>query len=86
MSIAVRIPKETHSSTRAAAALRGKTPGEMIAEAWDEYLANHRDEFSSDLEKAAQLVKAGDFDGLAKHASRDAESRAAQAVARRNRS
>jgi hypothetical protein len=82
MSVAVRVPEETHDSSKAMGALRGRTTGAMLALAWEEYLANHQDEFSSDLQRAAELVQAGDFEGLAVHASRDAGDRAAQAAAR----
>lgn len=50
--------------------------------AWEEYLANHAEDFAEDAHTATQLIADDDMDGLATHASRFAAERAAAAVAR----
>ncbi len=85
MSTAVRIPDEVHADVKAIAAMRGKVPGEVLAAAWREYLANHRDEVAEDFEIAAKLIREGDMEGLAEHAGRftQEEAEAAAEAARR---
>ncbi len=79
-----RIPEETSLSVRQVAALKGATPGDLLRDAWNEYLENHRSEFASNLELAAQMMRAGDTVGLAKVVlgeQADLAGRAAEAAA-----
>ena len=71
----VRIPADVFQSARRIAALQGRTPGDVLADAWHEYLVENREQFAADLEEAAELVRAGDTEGLARHTSRSAEER-----------
>jgi hypothetical protein len=50
----------------------------LVAEAWREYIANHREEFAADLEKTAQLLRDGTLSHLAEFSSRNADARAAR--------
>jgi hypothetical protein len=77
----VRVPEHVLLETKRLAVLKGQQPGEMLATAWREYLANHRDEFAADLEETARLLRDGTLDELAAHVSRDADERAAAASA-----
>ena len=76
MSTVVRIPDHVHLESKSIAAVRGQQQGELLAEAWREYLASHRDEFADDLEAAATLLRDGTLDDLASFASRNAGERA----------
>lgn len=80
MSDTVRIPTDTHDDIKRIAALQGRTPGELITEAWNQYLDMHRAEFASDFEKAAEAIRTGDTAALAQFASRSAIDRAAAAA------
>ena len=82
MTTVVRIPTDIHAEAKHVAALHGKQPGEVLAEAWREYLANHREQFAGDLEEAARLLRNGTLEDLASFASRNAGSRAEAAAAR----
>ncbi len=86
MTRVLRVPEQVHSEATQIAALRHSQPGHLVAEAWREYIANHREEFAADLEKTAQLLRDGTLEQLAKFASRNASARAAQAVERLNSS
>lgn len=70
MSAVTRLPAEVHASAKAIAVMQGCTPGEVIAQAWREYVERHSDEFAADFERAAALIRAGDTGGLAAHANR----------------
>lgn len=80
MSSVVRVPGTVHNQAKQLAGMRGQQPGEVIAEAWAEYIENHRGEFASDLEEAARVLREGTLDELATFASRNVESRAKAAA------
>lgn len=82
MSRVVRVPEQVHNEATEIAALRRVQPGELIAQAWAEYIKNHREEFAADLEKTAKLLRDGTMDDLAAHVSRNAGDRAEKAVER----
>ena len=66
MSIVVRLPDELYESARQFAALQGRQASDLLAEAWDQYLRDHRDQLAADLEQAAKLLRAGDSQALSK--------------------
>lgn len=82
MSTVMRVPTEVHAEAKRIAALRGRQPGEIVAQAWREYLDRHRDEFAADLEEAARLLREGTVDDVASFASRNAAARAEAAAER----
>jgi hypothetical protein len=84
MTRVLRVPEQVHEEATEIAALRRSQPGELVAEAWREYIAKHRDEFAADLERAAKLLRDGTLDELASFTSRNADARAAEAVERLN--
>lgn len=79
----LRVPEGTHSEATQMAALRGSSAGQLLADAWHEYMEHHREEFAADLEKVAKLMRDGTLDQLAEFTSRNAERRAAEAIERR---
>jgi hypothetical protein len=78
----VRVPEGVHLEAKQIAQLRGQQPGEVIAEAWQQYMAENRSRFAADLEEAAELLRNGSTEDLAKFASRNARDRAEAAAAR----
>ncbi len=80
MSVVVRLPEDLYESARRIAALQGRQASELIEEAWAQYLTEHRDQFASDLEQAAKLLRAGDTEGLARLANRGTAMRAEEAA------
>lgn len=78
----VRVPTDVHAQVNRLAALRGQQPGQLLAKAWEEYLANHREAFAVDLEQAARIVRDGTLDDLAAFTSRNAGERAREAAER----
>jgi cytochrome c553 len=84
MSRVLRVPEQVHNEATQIAALRRSQPGHLIAEAWNEYVANHRKEFAEELEHTAKLLRDGTLDELAAYVSREAGDRAEQAVRRLN--
>lgn len=79
----LRVPSATHLEATQMAALRGQSAGQLVAEAWRDYMAHHREEFAEDLEKVAKLMRDGTLEQLAEFTSRNADTRAAEAVKRR---
>ncbi len=80
----MRVPTEVQEEAARVGALRRQQAGELLAEAWREYMANHREEFATEFEEAARLLRDGTLDQLADFASRNVEQRAAEAVKRRS--
>lgn len=78
----VRVHQETHEQTKQMAALVGKNPGELLDEAWGEYMENHRAAFAAELETAANLVRNGSRQDLAEFANRNNGEKAKRASAR----
>src|SRR4051812_39912553 len=64
----MRVPTEVHQQVSRLAKLCGDAPAELLAAAWREYVERHRDDFASDLEKAASLVRNGTLDELVEFA------------------
>jgi hypothetical protein len=85
MSVVVRLPEDIHTSAKQAGSLQGRSAAEMMSEAWREYLAAHRDELASDFEEAAELLRSGDTEALARFANRSVVERAEAAAERIHR-
>lgn len=80
MSTTVRVSEDLLDDVRRIGALQGKAPGEMLAQAWGDYLDRHRDEIAENFERAAVLIRAGDTHGLAEHVGRNRRARAEAAA------
>jgi predicted transcriptional regulator len=76
----VRISKDLSSEVAKIAALRGQTSGDLLAEAWKEFLARNKDAFAKDMEEAAKIIRTGTTQDLASFISRDASARAEAAA------
>jgi hypothetical protein len=77
----VRVPTDIHTEATRIAALRGQTPGELLAEAWKEFFTKHREHFAKDLEEAASIVRRGTTDELTAFVARGAKDRAQASAA-----
>jgi hypothetical protein len=64
----IRVPTDVHQQVNRLAKLCGDQPAELLAAAWHEYVERHRDDFASDLETAAALVRNGTLDELVEFA------------------
>ena len=82
---AVRVSTELLEDVKRIAALRGGTPGAVLADAWAEFVARHRDEIANDFEEVAAMLGAGDRAGLVCFTQRTARARAAAAAERASR-
>jgi len=76
----VRISKDLSSEVAKIAALRGQTSGDLLAEAWKEFLARNKDAFAKDMEEAATIIRTGTTKDLAAFISRDVSTRAKAAA------
>ncbi len=86
-TVAVRIPDDIHGDVKAIAAMRGKTPGAMLAQAWIEFTERHRAEISEEFDAVARMFREGDREGLAELSRQSRRERAeAAAAAARNAS
>lgn len=72
----MRVPTAVQQEAVQIAALRRQQPAQVLAEAWNEYMQTHREQFAADLEKAATLMRDGNLEDLAAFASRNVEARA----------
>ena len=75
-SIPVRIPAKTNSEVRAVASVTQRTPGALLAEAWDAYITAHREELERNFNTIGQFLHEGDTEGLSVFLQRNAEVRA----------
>ena len=80
MTVVVRLPEELYESAKRFAALQGRQPSDVLADAWGQYLEANREQLAADLEQAAQMLRAGETDALAEFASRSARARAEAAA------
>lgn len=81
-SSVVRIPTRIQIESKRLAALQGVLPGDLLAEAWTEYLESHKEEFAAELEQAARILRDGTSTDAAEFASRNAKERAKAAADR----
>lgn len=77
----VRIPEETLRSARQISGLLGTTPGSLLQEAFQEYVASHRDEINEAFDYAKKYIASQDRDGLVHLASQGIRERARRAAA-----
>jgi hypothetical protein len=77
----VRIPEDTLRSARQISGLLGTTPGSLLHEAYQEYLANHREEINDVFDYAKKYVASQDREGLLHLASQGIRERAKRAAA-----
>jgi predicted DNA-binding protein len=82
MSVVLRVPEELYESARKIAALQGRQAGDLLNEAWEQYLETHREQLATDFEDAAKMIRAGDTSGLGELANRTTKQRAADAASR----
>ena len=76
----VRIPEEVLAHVQQIAALRGSKAGDLLAQAWEEFLKNHRDEIAESFDEVAALVRAGDTRSLMERSRDSRRIRAAEAA------
>ena len=76
----MRVPEAVHLEAKHVAQLRGQQPGDVVAEAWRRYMDENREQFASDMEEAARLLRNGCVEDLAAFTSRNSRARAEAAV------
>jgi predicted transcriptional regulator len=76
----VRIPTDMQNEVARIAALRGVSSGQLLGEAWREFLANHRAKLAEDLEQAADILRSGTTEDLARFLAGDVKARAQEAA------
>ena len=81
-TVVVRIDEAVLADVKAVAGIRGKTPGDMLAQAWTEFVSHHRGEISADFDHVADMVRRGDRDGLLEFARQRRSARAEAAAER----
>ncbi len=81
----MRVPAEMAASVRQLAALHGETAGATLAQAWTEYLENHRDEFAATFSQLARVMRQGNSEALVAFLLDGAEDRARAAAERARR-
>ena len=78
----VRIDEAVLADVKTVAGMRGKTPGDMLAQAWSEFAERHHAAISADFDHVADLVRRGDREGLLEFARQTRSARAQGAAAR----
>ncbi len=76
----IRVSTEIQGEISRIAALKGVSSGELLGQAWREFLETHRAELASDLEQAAEILRGGTTEDLANFLSRDVPARAKRAA------
>ena len=80
-SATMRVPEDVRQETTRLASMRGQSAGDLLAQAWREYIEHHKEEFASDLEQVANILRKGTTQDLAGFISRSSSERAANAAA-----
>ena len=81
----VRVPEEILGRLRLVAGLRHSTPGHVLAEAFEEYVHNHRDDLRTQFELTQKYVVSGDVDTILEMTQPARERRAKRAADRVSR-
>ena len=81
-TMVVRIDEAVLADVKAAAAMRGKTPGDMLAAAWSEFVERHREAISADFDHVAEMFRTSDREGLLEFARQTRSARAEAAATR----
>jgi predicted transcriptional regulator len=76
----VRISKELNTEVAQIAALRGQKSGDLLAQAWKEFLARNKDAFAKDMEEAAKIIRTGTTMDLAAFLSENVDAHAEAAA------
>jgi hypothetical protein len=77
---AVRIQEELLTDVKRIAAIRGETPGKLLAQAWVEFIERHRAEIAEQFGEVARMFRDGDSEGLAELSKQTRRARAEAAA------
>lgn len=80
----VRVPEEILPHLRTISGVLGETPGGVLSRAFNEYVANHREEFTAAFNDAKKYIASADVDGLME-LTRPSRRERAEAAALRSR-
>jgi hypothetical protein len=58
----------------------GQSSGDLLVDAWKEFLTNHKDAFAKQMEEAATIIRTGTTQDLASFISQDVDARAEAAA------
>ena len=72
----IRVATDVHTEIAGLAAMRGMSSGDLLGQAWREFLDNNKDLLAEDLEKVAEILRDGTTQDLAAFLSRDVSERA----------
>jgi predicted DNA-binding protein len=64
MSTVVRLPDDLYESASQLAAIEGRPTGDLLSDAYRQYLHEHKDRLAEHLEDAAKSLRAGTPDRL----------------------
>jgi hypothetical protein len=78
------VPFEMRADVRALAALQGRAPDDVIAEALTMFIDQHSDDLKEEFEKVARMMREGDQEGLGDYTARFAKKRADARVRNRD--
>jgi hypothetical protein len=76
----MRVPAGLQAEARSLASLRGRQPAELVAQAWQEFLERHGEEFARDLEYVAKTLRDGTLEDLTAFINRGNAERAKDAA------
>jgi hypothetical protein len=76
------LPPDLRSHVSALAAMQGRQPAEVLADAWNEFTTKHASELSKEHERVARMLREGDKKGVAEYTARHASRRARERTER----
>ncbi len=78
----VQLPQEVRESVRQLAREQGKTPEQVLAEAWKAYYLQNRDAARQEFKIVRELIRSGDSSALASYTTPDLDAQAKEAERR----
>ena len=78
------LPADLRVDVKALAEMQGREPGQVLAEAWKDFIHKHAQELSKEHGEVAKMMREGDKKGVAEYTGRHAAARA-RSQARQNR-
>lgn len=70
------LPPDLRSHVSALAAMQGREPAAVLADAWNEFISKHASDLSREYERVADMMRQGDKKGVADYTARHASRRA----------
>lgn len=76
----IRVPDGLYKRVRMVSAVAGIAPGQLLYDAFEEYITSHAADFQQSFEEAQKYALSGDVEGMLNHSEPERLLRASEAA------